>query len=236
MKKIIFFLIFIQTVLVSSQEWDAFYTHTFLNVVNEGEFENKDDYLEYLKKLNQKKNFVDENGVKHNFLTLYAEREDERFNTLFVSNNTSDSILLNDLFGVKLITEARNSDGEWVPITFITIPNCFVGEGDDYLKPNGMSNLLVRRYSGDFETLVRFNILIGNKTYYSNEFVDLINKKALDLENYFDYSSKFKGICIGEEVDKAAFLYNIPYAFDFRIKYLRFLHKRKKLDRDRRKK
>ncbi len=82
---------------------------------------------------------------------------------------------------IKMIYEAKDSDGKWKPIEFFAdTPSCLVDSHFYKFLPKQYTALSVIKYHGDFRTKLRVKVRIGKFNYYSNEIEGTINKTQFD--------------------------------------------------------
>jgi hypothetical protein len=98
---------------------------------------------------------------------------------LLIYNNSTKTAYSN--YYIKLIQEAKDTDGKWKPIEYFAgLSSCIpLHDFHEYL-PNKYSSLAVIKYEGSYKTKIRTKIKIGKYTYYSNEIVGHINKSQFD--------------------------------------------------------
>ncbi len=78
-----------------------------------------------------------------------------------------------------LIREARNRQGQWVPLESPVEYFCGTGKRDLILEPNQLLLAKLVRYQGDYRTQCRLKFTRWKQTVYSNTFVDFINESQL---------------------------------------------------------
>lgn len=141
-------------------------------------------------KMERNRNLIDEDFIpsielKNRFkklknnkkdITLYLEKEAESTYTIYIYNNSSDSLTIsNQDAQVYLIQEAKDKNREWKPIEYWIYSWC----GNSYhftkLEPNGIMKTESKVYQGDFKTTIRFKLLNNNKVYFSNSTLGYVN-------------------------------------------------------------
>lgn len=162
--------------------------------------------------------FLNENEINSDF------KSDSRIEKLFIKNN-KDSILIvaeikNDsLFSIyvknnkqsdiqiipqdnklKLIQEALSSDKKWKPIEFWVNSDC----GISYLrkinvKSGEIIGLNSKKYKGNFNTKIRFKVIINKNIYYSNAIATSINESKFNKSVWYN---RFKEIYYSNKSEK----------------------------------
>jgi hypothetical protein len=107
--------------------------------------------------------------------------------------NASDSIVKIERQDGSLIMiqEAKNEEGEWVPIEHWLYSWC----GNSYMNPlvleHGQKVMIpIKKYSGTFETVVRLKLKIGEVLVYSDPFISSIDLNQFK-KVYVDGSGEF---------------------------------------------
>ena len=145
-----------------------------------------------------------------------------------MKNISKVSIVYEDVLGIRMITEAKDQNGNWKPTTYFMLPNSFVGNyKNESIGVNEHKFFFVRKCDGNFKTTLRIKILIDNVVFYSNEFVDSIDERVLLLDKNFKEPQNISGMASDKQL-KDALLYNEPYALDF-ITYKGLYKKNKRL-------
>jgi hypothetical protein len=165
-------------------------------------------------------NIVDENFVSDhriinifkdipskNDLLLFAEKTNDTIFSMYVLNNSKDSIhIFRQDWHLQLIQEAKDQSGIWKPIEFWQNSTC----GNSYYLQNINSNEIIKTdskgYQGNFKTEIRFKLKNNGKIYYSNSVkgnIDLSQFKLSESvkQNFsFTHSKKIAGQKIAERV------------------------------------
>jgi hypothetical protein len=99
-----------------------------------------------------------------------------------IFNNTGDTLNVTTHIGGTLIAiqEAKDERGVWRPIEYWFNDKCGNSFDNVQLTPNDFIEFYIPRYYGLFKTKVRLKILLGSKTYQSNEWVGRIDKKQFN--------------------------------------------------------
>ena len=102
-----------------------------------------------------------------------------KFITGKIFNNTADTLNVTTHIGGTLIgiQEAKDERGNWRPIEYWFNDRCGNSFNDIQLAPDEYLNFFIPRYYGTFKTKLRLRLLIGTKTYTSNEWDGRIDKK-----------------------------------------------------------
>ncbi|MFC0878988.1 hypothetical protein ACE01N_20505 [Saccharicrinis sp. FJH2] len=109
---------------------------------------------------------------------------------IYIFNPTKDTLYLDQQDGrVIMIQEAKNEKGEWKPIEYWEYSACGNSYGTVMLLPKNFALIKGIKYSGSFETELRFKMRNGNTVLYSDNFKGNINKSQFDLPT--DYIEKF---------------------------------------------
>ncbi len=118
------------------------------------------------------------------------EKQVEAYPVLIYNNENSDSYLYKGLHGLQLIQEAKDADGKWKPIEYLThLSGCFISHRYYKLQPKKYFSTAIMKYHGDFKTKIRVKVLFNKHYYYSNEIDGFINRSQfnddfLDLKFY----------------------------------------------------
>lgn len=100
--------------------------------------------------------------------------------TLLIYNNSNKPACFND---IKLIQQAKDSDGQWKPIEYFwNVPTCIPNTFYYEFLPKKYDALSIIRYNGNFKAKLRVKIKINDEIYYSNEITGSINKSQFDKE------------------------------------------------------
>lgn len=99
---------------------------------------------------------------------------------VFIINETNSKQLLELEDGqVMMIQEAKNENGDWLPIEAWMYSDC----GNSYysllLEPRQYGFTRIKQYDGDFETELRLKMQNGDSFIYSNTFKGRIHKSQL---------------------------------------------------------
>jgi len=102
-------------------------------------------------------------------LLLYAEKTNDTIYSIYVLNNSKDSInIFRQDWHLQLIQEAKDQSGIWKPIEFWQNSDC----GNSYYFQSIKSKEIIKTdskaYQGNFLTEIRFKLKNDGKTYYSN--------------------------------------------------------------------
>lgn len=122
------------------------------------------------------------NGNSTNEFELIAQFNTDEKTSVFVKNNSKDSISLSHQdYSLYLLQEAKDENGLWQPIEYWESSSCGNSFGQIRIAPYGIIETNSERYHGDFKTTIRFKLSVNNKLYYSNELSGNINKKQFIL-------------------------------------------------------
>lgn len=103
---------------------------------------------------------------------------------VIILNTTSDTVDLDIQDGsVKMIQEALNPNGVWIPIEYWLNSSCGISYGSAYLYPNHYLETNAFRYTGTYKTKLRFKLL------YSTKYIPETKQRIM---NYI-YSEPFDG-------------------------------------------
>ncbi len=127
--------------------------------------------------------------------TQEAERYKEKFETTgrisWMINNSEDPIFLQRCFFPLMIREAKDLNGKWRPVEYLTL-----GFQDYYFKefsiyPGEALPFHYKPFTGSFKTKIRFKILGTDCFYYSKPFTGYIEygafKKAENEMSQYHY-------------------------------------------------
>lgn len=121
--------------------------------------------------------------VKYRYIADHGSKYTNGMKVILL-NNTKDTLDLHIQDGsVKMIQEAQNTKGEWVPIEYWLNSTCGNSYGHAYLYPNHYLETGAFRYTGTYKTKLRFKLLYS--TTYNPETKQI-------LKNYI-YSEPFDG-------------------------------------------
>lgn len=108
---------------------------------------------------------------------------------LLIFNNENKNIPIRK---IKLIQEAKDKNGQWMPIEFFEDMNsCIVSHHYLRLEKKKYLALPIIKYYGDYKTKLRVKILINDYFYYSNEFDGTINLSQFDTSYLIAYLKCF---------------------------------------------
>jgi hypothetical protein len=93
----------------------------------------------------------------------------------------SSSIRFFDGGNSDMIQEAKDKNGNWRPIEYLTYGWCGNGHGDFLIPPDSYYIIAACKYSGDFKTELRVRMQKGDKVYYSNSYKGQINLSQLEM-------------------------------------------------------
>lgn len=94
---------------------------------------------------------------------------------------------------IRLIQEAKDTDGKWKPIEFFKpLPYCVGNNIFFKYSPRSYSSIAIIKYYGNFKTKLRVKVAIGKYFYYSNEFYGAINRSQFDLKYMKEYIRLFE--------------------------------------------
>ncbi len=145
-------------------------------------------------------------------ILIYAEQKNDTIFSIFIKNNLNENLILvpqdNSLY---LIQEALDEKKTWKPIEFFGYSTC----GNSYdrkldFKENQIVELSSKKYNGNFNTKIRFKLLLNNKIYYSNEINSNINNSKFKKSDwFFKFSDIYKGQS-KKEIENWLFLNKSP--------------------------
>jgi hypothetical protein len=103
------------------------------------------------------------------------------YNVKILNNqNYNQNILLVAGTGLRLIQEFLDSNGNWKSIEEVTSLDCGMDSGWFTIKPGQEVITRIHAYRGDYKTLLRVKLFVGNaKVIYSEPFSGSINSKLL---------------------------------------------------------
>ena len=118
---------------------------------------------------NQKIKLLVNSLNNHSDFTVYTEKANDSIFSIYIQNNTNDSINLSTQdWHLYLIQEAKNENNKWLPIEYWRYSWC----GNSFLSRKVKAKEIIRTetvaYNGNFETEIRFKFLNNSKVYYSN--------------------------------------------------------------------
>lgn len=109
--------------------------------------------------------------------------------SVYIQNNTSDTISISHQdFKVYILQEALDKNGVWKPIEYWESSDCGNSFGKIKIDPNGIIETKSIKYSGNFETKIRFKLSDNNKVYYSNAIEGNINPNKLIMPTDFSFT------------------------------------------------
>ena len=146
----------------------------------------------------------------NNKLTLYMKKEKDSYFSVYLLNNTKDTlqISLQDNH-LQIIQEAKDKNGEWKPIEYWRYSTCGNSYFSDKLEPNGIIKTSSKSYKGTFKTEIRYKLLQNGKNYYSNSLICKIDISQFDLSEKVKNESNYndsKRIAGEETAKKIIFL------------------------------
>ncbi len=166
----------------------------------DSEFEPNDKILDEIKQFSE----------TNNKLTLYMKKEKDSYFSVYLLNNTKDTlqISLQDNH-LQIIQEAKDKNGEWKPIEYWRYSTCGNSYFSDKLEPNGIIKTSSKSYKGTFKTEIRYKLLQNGKNYYSNSLICKIDISQFDLSEKVKNESNYndsKRIAGEETAKKIIFL------------------------------
>jgi hypothetical protein len=106
---------------------------------------------------------------------------------LFFNNSGKKIPFCDTSLEVRMIQEAKDSDGKWKPIEFYNaIGQCY-SDLNLLLAPKHYSAAAIIKYKGNFKTKLRVKYYDGKNAFYSNEITGSINRSQFDqkyLKNF----------------------------------------------------
>lgn len=94
---------------------------------------------------------------------------------VYIMNFTDSTTSVDREASPSIIQEAKNKNGEWMPIEYTTHGFCGNGYSEFVLEPDYFLVTFVYKYYGDFETELRIKLRNNNKIFYSKPFRGSIN-------------------------------------------------------------
>ncbi len=96
---------------------------------------------------------------------------------------TTSSIRFFDGINSDMIQEAKDKNGNWRPIEYLTYGWCGNAHGDFLMLPDSYYIIAACKYSGDFDTELRIRLQKGDKIYYSNTYKGQINFSQFEMSD-----------------------------------------------------
>lgn len=125
-------------------------------------------------------------------LLVYAEKTNDSIFSIYVQNNTSDSVSISKQDGhLYLIQEARNNKNKWKPIEYWLYSWCGNSYSGEKLGTQKIMKTETTAYAGNFETEIRFKLESGLKTYYSNTLTGRISSEQFIVSDSVKKKSNF---------------------------------------------
>lgn len=143
-----------------------------------------------------------------NLIQLIINTENDSIYSIYIKNNHNKNIKLipqdNSLY---LIQEALTKDKQWQPIEFWGYSTC----GNSYDKtidflPHYIMRLSSQRYSGEFQTRIRFKLLLDKQVYYSNSVPSTISPEKFKKSKWFNEIKEMYGKYNIEYIENKLFL------------------------------
>jgi hypothetical protein len=119
-------------------------------------------------------------GLKKEFILLVKpDTSTSSVQRVWIINNTSDTIRIESEEGYYMcLLQAKNKNAQWKRIEYWVFSDC----GNSYMYPKYFSPKSACSFtdnkhdSGNYQTLLRYQLLGHHKLYYSNEFIGRINE------------------------------------------------------------
>lgn len=103
------------------------------------------------------------------YLFLFAEKSNDSIFTLFVLNNSKATIDIPVVADkIYILQEAIDSEGKWKPIEYFNYRFCGNAYRIEKFKSGNVIKTESTAYKGNFNTKIRFKLLVKDKIYYSN--------------------------------------------------------------------
>ncbi|MCQ9634773.1 hypothetical protein MP478_12090 [Chryseobacterium sp. WG14] len=141
-------------------------------------------------------------------IQLIIKTDNDSIHSIYIKNNQNKNIQLipqdNSLY---LIQEALTKDKQWQPIEFWGYSTC----GNSYDKtmlffPQQIIRLSSRRYSGEFQTRIRFKLLLDKQVYYSNSVRSAISPEKFKKSKWFNEIKEMYGKYNTQDIENKLFL------------------------------
>jgi hypothetical protein len=115
-------------------------------------------------------------------IIIISEISDEKGIFLYLKNNSKDTLkIVRQELTLDLIQEAKDENGEWKAIEYVSYSWC----GNSYyqvkVKPSEIIKVNCKKYIGNFNTEIRFKLLQNEKEYYSNIIKGNINISQFNI-------------------------------------------------------
>lgn len=169
-------------------------------------------------------------------LLLYAEKTNDTIYSIYVLNNSKDSInIFRQDWHLQLIQEAKGQSGIWKPIEFWQNSDC----GNSYYLQSIKSKEIIKTdskaYQGNFLTEIRFKLKNNGKTYYSNSVNGNIDLSQFKLSETIKQNRSYTIIkkFAGEKIAEDAIFLDPKADKEFNLKYQDFVKKMKLLNEKR---
>lgn len=164
---IIIFLGLFQTTLHAQTQTQTYMCNNNLGpikVESKSNFTQKGIYIEILNEFNP---------VVHQIFEMYGIKNESDYMAIKVINNDKKHSYLVDYCGIPMIREAQDENGNWLPIEYINeISNYF--HVYDFKKKHYLP-IVFEKTEGDFKTMLRVKLILGQEIIYSEPYEGSIN-------------------------------------------------------------
>lgn len=126
-----------------------------------------------------KKEFENKGKTSVEFRLIAKSKDDGKI-SVFVQNNTADTILLSHQdYNIYMLQEAMDKNGLWKPIEYWESSDCGNSFGQIKIEPKGIIETKTIEYQGVFKTKIRFKLSENDKVFYSNSLNGTIHPNKL---------------------------------------------------------
>lgn len=130
----------------------------------------------------------DNNEKSNAEFRLIAKSNDDGKISVYIQNNTSDTISLSHQdYSIYILQEAMDKNGLWKPIEYWESSDCGNSFGEIKIEPNEIIQTKSTKYSGNYKTKIRFKLSANDKVFYSNSLNGTINPNKLIIPNDFSF-------------------------------------------------
>lgn len=111
-----------------------------------------------------------------------GKRNNKMAHPIFIKNISKDTLIVGYAEYFPMIIEAKNRNGQWLPIQKRMTFMCGNGIVDFYCPPNNIIISSMPKYSGNFKTKLRLRYESFNSeaSIFSNEIYGVINEKQFE--------------------------------------------------------